>query len=334
MILDLLLAATFLGGVTTPAVPIEVSGLHVMPPTEALSTQATGTGATVLRAAYSGGRVRFGGKVVDFTGDEVIVSTTSAQFAQFEDGATVRSFTSGNAVWFTLVAVQTKINGAVRLVWVPGNIAAVANAVVATQAEIRSFLELDDVSANLVVLGDIRFYRSADQVVQVMTSAGRRPAYVYESDKSTTTQDANSPDGMEEVFWGYLEVPITYASAYALNAGEIYAAPTLPPLPYGGKIRDWEVIGAVSGAGAGADMTLKLQIDSVEVTGSSIQLLLAGTAIAAGGAKINDAGISANNVFKPGSTLGIEVDAKPTAFTAGSGSIRIQVWQFVPPAIG
>lgn len=334
MIMDLILAAAFLGGESFERVPFEVHGLEVLPPTETLSSQVTGTGATVLRAKYTGGRIRFGEKVYDFTGDEVVVSTTAAQFAQYADGAVSVSFSSGNAVWFSLVAVQHKVNGAVNLVWVPGTIAAAASAVVATQAEILEFLGLTGEAANVLVLGDIRFHRSADTAVQVKTTGGRRPAYVLESNKTTTTENANDPEGMEERFWGWLEVPITYASAFALNAGDIYAAPTLPPLPYGGKIRDWEVVGAVSGAGAGADMTLKLQIDSTEVTGSSIQLLLAGTAIAAGGVKVADAGISAANVFKPGSTLGIEVDAKPTAFTAGSGVIRIQIWEFVPPRLG
>jgi hypothetical protein len=327
MSLDVVIASHVAGGESFFQAPVEVRGLYVEPPSETLSSQVTGDGTTTLRARYTGGRVRIFDRVKDFTGDEVNVAVQSG--SQLDYGA--GSLSSGNAIWFTLVATQHRVSGAIGLVWVPGAIAAVASVAKPTDDEIRSYLDLATSEQwTFVKLGSIRFYRSADTTIVHQTDSSERPSCVDTAKKTAATADAVATDGLEERFWGYIEIPITLASAFALAAGDLYAAPTAPWFPYGGKIVDWEYIGAVSGAGAGADMTMKLQIDGVEVTGSSIQLLLANTAVSAGGSKVGDAGITAAHIFKPKSVIGIEVDAKPTAFTAGSGVLRIAVMEFVP----
>lgn len=316
--LDVVIASHVSRGEQFTQAPIEVKGLFVEPASTTLSSQATGAaGASAFRARHTSGRVRIHDKVIDLAGAEEAVIT--------ENGA----LTSGQAMWCTLVAVQHKLSGGIGLAWVRGTAATYGSHVVKTQAEIVTALGQDDQVAMLAICGDIEFYRSADTTVVTSVSSKRRAAYVDESSKTGITETVAAAT-LEEEFGGFIDFPITLASAFALNAGDLYSVAPAPDLPFGGVIKRWEYIGAVSGAGAGADMTLKAQIDGVVVTGSDMQLLLAATAIAAGGARVAGGTITAANTFKPKASIGVEVDAKPTAFSGGSGIIRMHYNKLVP----
>lgn len=328
MTLDFQNADHVAGGATFIQSPCEIHGVYPEPPIATQSAQTTGDGTTTLRARYTGGRVRIFDRVLDIIGAEVAVATQTGSQLDY-GGATL---SSGNAIWFALVAVQHRNTGAISLVWVPGAIAAVASVVVPTYDEILEYLGLDDEQAYLAVCGDVRFYRSADTTILCRTNYDRRPAHVDTAKKTSAGDTVQATaDGGEEEWGGIIEIPITLASAFALTAGDLYQAFPLPSVPYGGKIVSWEYGSLVSGAGAGADMTLKLQIDGTVVTGSDTQLLLATTAVSATGGRVAGGTITAANLFKPGQVLGVEVDAKPTAFTAGSGILRIYWRKFVAP---
>lgn len=325
MSIDILAALLVAGGSSFIAAPVVIDGCHVEPPTTTLSSQVTGDDTTTLYARITSGRVKLGDASIDLPGEEVRVGYQNG--SQLDIGSD--TLASGYAVWYTAIAIRHRKSSAIEVVWVNGSIAAVASAVVATEAEIRTALGLDDHTL-IAILGDIRFHRSADTVIDVKTTGGRRPAYVETTKKTTVTEDAASPDGMEEVDGGYIDIPVTLASAYALTAADLYAAIPAPRWAWGGLIYDAEYIGEVSGANSSAEMQLKLQIDGVEVTGSALALTLANTAIAAGGCSVAAAGISAANIFKPDSTIGLEVDSKTTAFTAGSGVVRCYLRKYVP----
>lgn len=321
MSFDVQNAASVAGGEVVTPLPLSLEGLKVEPSFLTLSSQATGDDATVLVARHSGGRAYIHGVVKDFAAaEQTLVSTTGEQYA---------GFTVGQAVWFACVAVQHRSAGDVSVLFVPGAVADVADAVVPTFDEIKAYLDLDD-RASFVICGDVRFHRSADTVIDVATSDLRRPAYTDDANKTSAIKDASDPEGsgLAERFWGYLDFPIDLAAAFGLGAGALYVDSfPLPNLQYGGRIGPMEYVGTVAGAGAGADITLKTGIDGTEVTGSDMQLLLATTDIPStvptGGTP------SAADVFKAGDGLDIEVDAADTAFSSGSGVVKVPIYEFV-----
>lgn len=312
------------GGEPFVPAPLDVEGLFVEPPQLAQSEQLTGDDDTTFIARYTGGRVKIFGVVRDFPAAETtLVDTTTAQYAQ---GALL--FTVGNAVWFTQVAVQHRAAGLVSILYVPGAIAALASAVVPTFAEIVTALGLGE-GTHLVILGDIRYTRTSDTVIDVATSDARRPAYVDTDTKTGYTADVLDPTSLGERFWGYVDLPLDLTTAYNLGAGVLAVdSYPLPQLPYGGRIGRMKYVSAVAAVGAGGDITLLTGIDGTPVTDSTYQLLVAAlpvpSTVGFGGTP------SAADTFKPGDGLDIEVDAAATAYTAGSGVIKVEIFEFVP----
>jgi hypothetical protein len=308
--------------------PIEIEGLELKPSTVTLCSQTTGDADTKLVLSYTGGRAKVFGVVKDFPAAEVIVVNTSG--AQYEQGSglTLVEFSSGMAVWFTLVAVQHSVSGAIGLVAVPGAIAAVASAVVPTFDEIKEALGLDD-RATFGICGDIRFHRSADTTIDVATRRVRRPAYVEDTKKTSFLADQGAPTTMGVRFFGHLTLPLDLAAASAKSAGQMVVdGLTLPYLPYGGYVGAPEYIGGVAGAGVGADLTFLLNIDGTPTTGGGVlQLVLATTAIPA---KVSGTAPTGAHKFKSGATLDLELDVKTTVFSGGSGIVRVPVWEYVP----
>jgi hypothetical protein len=77
------------------------------------------------------------------------------------------------------------------------------------------------------------------------------------------------------------------------------------------------------GAGAGASMTINLEIGVTNVTGGELNPTLANTATA--GAIVAGTAVTANNTGTDASTLSIEVAAGGTVFTSGTGIILVKV---------
>ena len=165
MAFDVETAILVAGGEVVPLKPVEIEGLQVTPSVATRSSQAAAAGATVLVARHLGGRARIFGFSRDFQAAETEVVNQAVNF-----------LTLGQAVWFTAVAVQHRNAGQVSVLWVPGTIATFATVARPTLAQIKTFLDLDDKEATLGIVGDIRFHRSADTVIDVATSPTRRPA--------------------------------------------------------------------------------------------------------------------------------------------------------------
>ena len=306
------------GEVWTPP-PIALEGMHVSPPSATLSSQLTGADVTTLRAACSGGRVKIFGRVRDLPAEEVTVG---------QSPAASQLLALGEAQWFAKVAVQHRPNGTIDVVYVPGTVALVADVARTTDAQIVAFLGLDT-GGTYVICGDIRYHRSADTVIQTMVSDLRRPAYVDDGDKTGVAADQADASNLGDRFWGYLDFPLDLTEMSGIAPGSfIVDGAALPPFPFGGRVGAMQYVGGVAGAGVGADVTLRSSIDdgtaSTAVTGSDLQLLLAGTAIpstVAGGAP------TAADRFAQGDLLDVEVDAVAVAFTAGSGTLRVAIFE-------
>ena len=304
------------GEVWTPP-PIALEGMHVNPPSVALSTQVTGDDVTTLRAACTGGRVKIYGRVRDLIAEEVAVAVSQGG----------NYLVAGEAVWFAKVAVQHTPNGAIDVVYVPGAIAVVANVAKTTDAEIIAFLDLGD-DGTYVICGDIRFHRSADTVIDSQVSDTRRPAYVDQDDKTELLADQTDNSNLGERFWGYLDFAIDLTTAHGLGAGVLMVdSAELPSFPFGGRLGAMKYIGAVAAAGVGADIDLRLGIDGTPVTGGILNLLLAGCGVPSTVAEGAEPTALAD--FNQGDGLDIEVDEAATAFTAGSGTIRVGIYEKV-----
>ena len=325
MTLDVQNASHVAGGeVHTPA-PISIEGLRLSPSFTA-STQTTGDAATVLRVHQSGGRVKVFDHVRDFLPSEpTIVSSSGAQYSQ---PPSVTEFSSGNAVWFSLVAVQHRVSGAISLLYVPGAIAAVATAAKPTFAQIVAALGLGD-DAHFAICGSVRFHRSADTTIQVKTDHEDRPAYVDVDNKTGVEADQASQASLGSVFHGFVEVSTDLTAASGEGAGNPYiTGALLPNLPFGGFFgNNWQYVPAVDGAGAGATITFRPRISGTEVTGNDLTVTLATSALPAA---VTAAGSFTDPTqrFTQGQTLDIKVQAV-TAFTAGRGTIRIPVFAYV-----
>ncbi len=308
------------GEIYTPP-PIKIEGLQVLPPVATPNSQAAGDDSTVLRALLKGGRVKLFDTVLDRIDEEFAVITTSG--AQYDDGT---GFALGYAVWFTAVAVQHKVNAAINIMFIPGAVALEANAVVPTVAEIEAAIGDHELYA---ILGDIRYHRSADTVIDTQVTGVRRPAYVDDSKKTGVTLDSEDATTMAKKFWGYVDLPVDLTDAFALGAGVLaFDGVPLPKLPLGGELGEFLAIPAVDGAGVGADMTFRLGLDGTPLTGNDLQLLLAASAV--GQAPTAGAGAYASTPsFKSGATLDVEVEAAATAFTAGMAILRVEIWEYV-----
>ena len=317
MSFDVLNASLVAGGEGVPVLPVLLEGLHVQPSFETLSSQVTGDAATVLVLRHTAGAARIFGFVKEFDAAELAVVTTSG----------VAHLTAGQAQWFAVVVVKHKNAAAISILAVGGTVAAFASVAKPTHAEILTALGLDDANAILGILGDIRFYRVSDVVIDVATESIRRPWYTFDAKKTSRgLKDQADPTTLLAVPDGHVDFPIDLATAFGLGAGVLMIdGADLPSWPYGGEITGLEYLGTVDGAGAGGDITLLAGIDGVAVTGGALQLLLAGTSVPA---KVDSTAVTATASFKPGDGLDIEVDAAATAFTAGSGIVRVHLSRY------
>lgn len=323
--MDVLLLALVAGGATFQPAPFDIEGLRLEPSVETLCSQTTGDAATVLVIRRTAGRVRCVEATTDFATAEDTIASSSGHAYQVGDAG--QKLASGYAVWMTAVAVQHRPTGAVEIVYVPGAVALLASVAVATQAQIQAWVDPDDAGVQFVVLGDALFYRSADTVITVRISEERRPAYVHEDNKTGVTFAQDDQDSLAGEFCCYINAPadLTSISAVADDGTYINGMP-LPNLPFGGYIKGWRYVPTVAGAGAGATNDVRLAIDGVDVTGGTLTITEANTAIGQG---VGDfSGLGANQ-FKSGATLDIEVDTTATNFTGGSGFFQIEIWKYI-----
>lgn len=89
---------------------------------------------------------------------------------------------------------------------------------------------------------------------------------------------------------------------------------------FAGRIRKWEAIVTTAGTGAGANVDLNWEIDTVDATGGVLTLTLANTATI--GAIIPATAFTAGNAFGPTGVLDMEA-ANSTAFTAGRVTLLV-----------
>jgi|6_EtaG_2_1085325.scaffolds.fasta_scaffold00031_98 hypothetical protein len=318
MSLDVYNASMVAGGESSLSMPpLEVRGLEVIPAVETLSSQLTGDTDSVLTIAYKKGAVRMFGYVKEFQQTELTLISTSGE----------AHMTAGQAQWYTLCAVQHRNAGAISVIAVAGTIAAFASVAKLTFAEILAALGKGDADANVVILGDARFYRSADTVMEVAVDGDRRGWFVDEADKTMlgvkTTADVST---LNEVYGGFMDFPVDLTTLSGVTPGNLAVdGADLPKWPFGGTIQGLEYIGTVDGANSGADITLKAQIDGTAVTDSDLNLTLANTAVPS---TVDGSTPSANDSWAPGDGFDIEVDAVDTAFTAGSGIVRVHLGRY------
>lgn len=310
-------AAIAQGEIWTPP-PIDLEGVNLNPPSATLSSQVTGDDVTTLRAACTGGRVKIFSQVKDFAAAEENVHVS--QGAQY--------LAVGEAGWFAKVFVQHRPNGNISTVYVPAAVALVTSAVKTTDAEIVAFLGLDS-GGTYVIAGDIRYHRSADTVIVTRVEDVRRPAYVDDGDKTGVAADQADTSNLGEKFWGYLDFPLDLTTAFGLGAAAFAIdGAALPSFPYGGRVGAIEYIAGFPGAGAGGDITLLAGIDdgtsSTPVTGGEMQLLLAAVGVPG---LVTGGTPTAADTFNQGDLLDIEVDAAATAYTAGSGTVRVPIYE-------
>lgn len=309
-------ASLVAGGEGVPLKPVELEGLYVVPSIATISSQITGAGATTLVARHEGGRARVFGKVRDYIGAETTVISEANYLV------------SGQAVWFSLVCVQHRNAGQVSLIWVPGTVAALADVVKPTFAQVQSFLGLDAKESTFGYCGSTRFTRVSDVVIDVATSDFARPAYTDESNKVELISAVDDKSTLLAVPAGHLDFACDLTSCSAVVAGSLYIdGAKLPDFPYGGRIDSMEYIPAVAPAGVAADIDLLPGIDGTACTGGLLTLLLATAAIPT--PKLSTA-VTALNDFDIGATLDIEVDEKTTSFTAGSGTLRVHISEYIP----
>lgn len=311
------------GGHSYQPPPFVLEGIRIEPSVVTRSSQATGDGSTKLVARYRGGRVRIGERASDLRTTETVIANTSG--AQYKDQA-LTGFASGNALWCTLVAHQPRPGSDIKLVWVPGAIAVLASVAKPTHVAIKAALSGSEA---YVILGDLRFHRKSDLVVKDLVDESRRPAWVDDANKVSVSHDQDDQSKLGKKFWGFLEFPIDLVALSAKSAGDLYVdGAALPVLSYGGELGAYEYVGVVAGGGAGADLTLRLGIKGTAFAGNDRQLLLVGTAIPS----VLRAAAAYASVpkFMVGDDLDIELEAKATVFTSGSGVLRIEVWEYVP----
>lgn len=314
MSFDIYNAALVAGGEAKAIPSVKIEGLQITPPVGTLCSQATGDDATVLRVRTLAGFAQLFGTVKEFAEYERAIKTTSG--AAF--------FASGEACWFTGVVVRHRNAASTSIVFVEGTVAALASVAKPTWAEIKSYLGLGESNAVIGIIGDIRFHRSADTVIDVMVDHSRRSFGVDENDKvMLDARDLSDPTTLTAVPGGWVDLPANLTSLSAVTPGNLAVdGSELPKWPYGGKINHLEYIGGQAGANSGADITVKAQIDGVAVVGADLNLTLANTALPS---RVASAVASSANSFQPGDTLDLEVDAVGTAFTAGTGIIRVHL---------
>lgn len=322
MSVDILFLSLLAGCMAYQPPAFIVEGMEPGPSVETLSSQLTGDSDTVLVARRNGGRVRIGDVVTDFNTDEdTIVSTSGDQYSQ---AGVTAEFSLGNAVWFTEVAVQHRVGGTVSIVWVPGEIGAVADAVYATAAEIKTYLGENE---RFVILGDVRYHRSADTTVKVLRTLLRRPAYVDESKKTGVTDSQATQSSMALKYHGTMDLFVDLTALSALNAGDLYIdGVDLPRFQFGGKLGKIQVVPVIAGVGVGGDKTIRVNVDGVALTGNDAQLLVADMTI--GNFEEFDAAYS-DPYFDAGSTLSLELQAEAADYTAGMVMVKIAIWECV-----
>lgn len=328
MTLDVQNANKVAGGEIYTPPPIQIEGITVEPALITPCSQVTGDAATVLRARLRAGRVKVFGKTIDVLPSENALVTTTTDYRQYVGGVAVRQFTAGMAVWFTAVAVQHRVSGAIGVVWVPGLIAAVANAIYLTATEIAAALDDQDV---LAILGDVRFHRSADTVVRVQVTDVRRPSYVDSAEKTGVVADQAAQTSLTPEFRGFLELPIDYTQGTAVGAGNNYYN-DLPGynFPFGGylDVDNSRFVNELAGVGVGASLTLKVWLGNAEVTGVTWVLPVATSGVPATVAPTGAAS-GGTNRFDQNEVIDIEIDAAAAAYTAGRGTLRIPVYEYV-----
>lgn len=312
--------------------PLMVLGLFPVPPVRTVSTQATGDDSTVLRAGITAGRVRIGDIVKDFTATEsVVASSSGAQYADDTD------FASGYALWATAVAVQHRPAGAISIVWVLGDVALLASAA-------KPSLERIEVEVNtdrFVILGDVLFYRSADTVVDHRVDYERRPEFVEQTGKNGTDAAQDSQSSMGLRYFGAIPLHVALASYSAATAGDILAQFEAPALPFGGLIGQLQYVPTIAGAGASASVTFRPNIKNPGVSaftahaGADLALAVAASAIGTttSNARAPGSYTAPGPYFKPGATIGIELEAKSNTYSDGEGTLFIHIWECVPHGV-
>lgn len=320
--LDCLLLSLFIGSEPFQPPPFDIEGLELEPSIETLSSQVTGDGASTLIVRRSAGKIRCVLSTTEFATTEDVVATSSGHAYNVNDAGT--KLASGNAVWFTGIAVQHAPTGAVGIMYVPGAVAAVASAVVATQAQIQAVVG-DGVV--WVIIGDVCFYRSADTVISTRVDRSRRPSYVLEANKTAVVYKQDDTSDMASEFACYVMVYVDYTSISAVaDDGTYINGMLLPKFPFGGYIKGWRNVPVVAGVGAGASNVIRLAIDGVDCVGGDLTITEANTAIGQG---VEDVAFTSANSFLPGASLDVEVDTTATSFTGGSGMLQIEIWKYV-----
>lgn len=304
-------SAVAAGEVVTP-LPISFEGLRVEPGVETPSSQVTGAGATVLSARHTGGRARMPSSCRDLAPAEVVViNAAAAHLAQ------------GEAVYVTGFAVQHRNAGVLSILFLAGTVAALADAEPLTVAEAKTELGLDDY-ATVGIIGDLRYHRSADTVIDVAATDERRPAYIDDAKKTGLLLDPAAPSGMGAEAAGYVDFPVDLTAYSAVTPGQLAVdGAQLPKFPFGGRVDSLEFIPGEDGVAG--DIILQAGIDGTEITASDLNLTAANTAL--GGAPPTSTPTAAQD-FKPGQGLDIEVDTVTSAFTAGSGTLRVHVSKY------
>jgi len=332
--LDAQNASAVAGGETHQPPPFVLEGLFVQPPTVTRSSQASGDDSTILRARVTPGRVRLVDHVLDESGGEYPIVVTSG--SQYTDGTTGFALNAG--VWATAIAIQHRPAAAISIVWVLGAVASVAaSAAKPTVAQIEAALDAGAPSEaggeqgrRWCILGDVLFTRAADQVVWHTVSNERRPAYVDEDNKTSTdlVEGDNSNGGLGERYWGYIDFPVALAGLSGVTPGQQGANIIAPALAFGGRFDNVEYIPSIAGAGASADITVKLTVGATPaaVVGLDLQITLATSAL---GQNPSADTPTSDHEFFAGEDIGLEVDAVANAFSAGEGIVRAHIYEYL-----
>ena len=302
--------------------PLFVSGLYVRPPRLTESSQATGAGSTALRAYVETGvfSADEGREVKELHGQEVAVITEN------------NHLTLDQAVWFVAVLVK-RAYGALVLQWIEGTKATgAANAVLPTTAAIVTAVGQDslDRGYDFVILGAIRYHRSADTVITTAWSDAPRSLYTDETHKTMVLADPAAPGDLGYRFWGFVRfgADLTQMSGVGAAAAYLTGVP-MPDLPLGGFLgKAWGYQPQKNG-GAGAVVVVRLQISGVDVTGNDLTMAAASTAIPAV-LKAAVAFTGDTHRFKRGDTLGLYYVSETTPFNAGFGEFFVPVYEYVP----
>ena len=289
--------------------PAFVDGADISPSVS--TSQATSTGAVALYANISRGTTVIGSSAGNIAKQRVTCYSASSQL-----------FAVGNACWFTLVS-RLGLDGVANVIVLKGLTAAVATAAPLTYDELHTAVGFDD----FAVIGAVRFHRSADTVIDTAVSyAQRRP--LVDSD-SVAVIHADSADTSTLSLAGRprsIDFSVSLVGASTLSAGDKFIdSAVVQTGDWGAAILGWEYIPGLAGAGAGADLNFRLHSGSTELGDSTrLNITLARSAL---GQHYGVVDLSSR--LKLGSAISVELDVKTAVFSAGTGTLRIFIDDYV-----